>query len=256
MITVHSLLYYVQPWILPPGLNIMLIVLGIIISFFWQRIGKLFIIGGILFLWALCTPIVAYHLIDLLQNQYPLLDPLVLKQESLPDAIVVLGGGDALEAEYRNKHTVSDDTWHRLHYAAYLHEKTHLPIIVSGGKYPGSTESEADLMATTLRDNYHINAAFKEDKSFTTADESKFLLPTLKQHGFNHIFLVTNAWHMPRSVFIFQHTGIKVTPAPMGYFIYGPGYSLISFLPNINSLHASSIAIHEFIGTAWYHLLT
>jgi uncharacterized SAM-binding protein YcdF (DUF218 family) len=59
---------------------------------------------------------------------------------------------------------------------------------------------------------------------------------------------------MPRSVFIFECWGIKVIPAPMGYFVYGPGYALISFLPNMDALKTSSIAVRELIGLSWYHL--
>lgn len=251
--TMYLASHYIQAWVLPPGFNLLLMILGFLIAFFWPLPGKLMIFIGSITLWLLCTPIVAYNLINLLQNQYPLLPVAALTKEK-QDAILVLGGGDAIDAEYGNKHTVSDFTLHRLAYAAYLHHQTNLPIIVSGGKPSGAIDSEADLMANILRDNYHINVTIKENKSFTTADESQLIIPILKQHQFNKIYLVTNAWHMPRSIFIFHRAGIHITPAPMGYFIYGPGYSLLSFFPNMNALYASSLAIHEFIGLAWYRI--
>lgn len=182
-----------------------------------------------------------------------MLQPDTLTNSQSEEAIVVLGGGDMIEAEYGNKRTVSDYTLHRLKYAVFLHDKTKLPIIVSGGKADAALASEADLMADVLQNDYHIPSVIKEGLSLTTADESKLIASLLKQHHFNRIYLVTNAWHMPRSVYIFQCAGIKVTPAPMGYFLYGPGYALISFLPNIDALYASSIAIHEYIGLTWYH---
>lgn len=252
--TMFALSHYMQPWLLPPGLNILLVVLGLCIWCYWPTVGKIISIVGFISLWLLSTPIVAYNMIDILQNKYAMLQPDSLDNSQPDDAIVVLGGGDSVEAEYGYKHTVSDFTLHRLKYTAYLHNKTHLPIIVSGGKSNGSMDAEADLMDSLLQDNYNIKADIKEDKSLTTADESKYIASILKQKQFHGIYLVTNAWHMPRSVFIFQCLGIKVTPAPMGYYVYGPGYALISFLPNMDALYASSIAIHEFMGLFWYHL--
>ena len=135
-----------------------------------------------------------------------------------------------------------------------MHQKTNLPIIVSGGKPKGYLSSQADLMATVLKNNYHLTSSLKEDKSRNTADESHFLSSLLKHNHLNTIYLVTNAWHMPRSVFIFQCAGIKVLPAPMGYYLYGPRYSVLSFFPNKDALYASVVALHEYIGLFWYHL--
>lgn len=252
--TLYSFTHLIQPWLLPPGINILAIALGLLLMYRWPTIGKTLCIIGMISIWLLSTPIVAYHLIALLQDKYPMLQPSKLDQGQPHDAIVVLGGGDTIEAEYGNKRTVSDFTLHRLNYAAYLHKKNNLPIIVSGGRSIPSIDSQADLMANVLRDNYNIKVELKEDQSLTTADESKAIASLMKQHRLHHIYLVTNSWHMPRSIFAFQCAGVKVTPAPMGYFVYGPNYTLISYLPNIDALYASSIAIHEFIGLIWYNI--
>ncbi len=251
--TIYPLSHLMQPWMLPPGLNLLMIITGIGIGYYWQKLGKWIVVIGCMSLWLLSAPIVAYNLIDLLQNQYPILQADQLKISASQDAIVILGGGDTVEAEYGDKHTVSDFTLHRIDYGAYLYQKTHLPVIVSGGKTLGAQQSEADLMAKVLKDDFNITVNLKEDKSFSTADEGKLIASLLKQHGFKIIYLVTDAWHMPRSVFIFRCAGVKVIPAPMGQYVYGPGYALISYLPNIDALYASSLAIHEWIGLAWYH---
>lgn len=252
--TMYSLSHFIQLGLLPPGINILFIILGMCVWFFHRITGSIILMTGIVSLWVLSTPIVAYHYVNLLQNQYPLLNDEMLTADNNHDAILVLGGGDMTEVEYHNARTVSDFTLHRLKYAAYLHDKTHLPIIVSGGKTIASLDSEADLMAKILQDNYDIPVTIKESNSMTTADESRYILSILKQHDINRVYLVTNAWHMPRSVYIFECAGVNVTPAPMGYFSYGPGYALISYLPNIDALYASSIAMHEYIGMLWYRL--
>lgn len=127
-----------------------------------------------------------------------------------------------------------------------------MPIIVSGDKSDSS--DTADLMSIVLQINFNAQINLKKDKGLNTADESKLIAPLLKQQGFHHIYLVTNAWHMPRSVYIFKHAGIDVIPAPMGYIKGQDNYSYKSFMPNVEALFASSVAIHEFIGLAWYHL--
>ena len=250
--SLNNLSHLLQPWLLPPGINILILLIGIFIYFFSRKTGMIITLTGILSLWLLSTPFVAYHMIAVFQNKYAMLQPANLDKPDSQDAIVVLGGGDAVEAEYGNKHTVSDATMHRLQYAAYLQNTTHLPIIVSGGKYLAYPETEADLMAGILHDNYNITVAFKEGKSVNTADEGKYIAALLLEHHIQHVYLVTNAWHMPRSVAIFQRSGIHVTPAPMGYYVYGPGYAFISLLPNIHALMASSVALHEYIGMLWY----
>jgi uncharacterized SAM-binding protein YcdF (DUF218 family) len=246
--------HLLQPWILPPGINILLIVCGMLIACRLRKSGICILLIGIMSLWMLSAPIVAYNFIDLLQTQYPILNLEQLRKNKLADAIVILGGGDTVEAEYGNKRTVSDFTFHRIEYAVYLHRNTKLPIIVSGGSERGASESEADLMANVLKNDFNIAASIKEDQSHTTADESQFIAMILKKKHFKTIYLVTDAWHMPRSVYIFKCAGIDVVPAPMGQYIYGPGYALISYLPNIDALHASSLAMHEWIGLMWYRM--
>jgi uncharacterized SAM-binding protein YcdF (DUF218 family) len=247
--------HYLQPWILPPGLNILLLSIGIMLYAISARtVGTLIGIAGLISLWLFSAPITAYKMIGFLQDQYPLLSTQSVDSLPAADAIVVLGGGDTKDAEYGDKYRVSDFTMHRVDYAAYLHKKTNLPVIVSGGKIHGAQESTAELMDTYLQDRYQLKATLKEDQSLTTADESRLLAPLLKANRFATVYLVTNAWHMPRSVFTFRQAGINVIPAPMGYYLYGPDYTLLSFFPNKEALYASALAIHEYIGLAWYFI--
>lgn len=243
-----------QVWILPPGINFLLVILGCFFLRYSRIIGKTLIISGIVSLWLLSMPIIAYNLINFLQNKYAILTKNDIKTPKPHGIIIVLGGGDTIRAEYANKRTVSDFTAHRINYAVYLHQHTKLPILLSGGRHPRANKSEATLMQDFLWDNYKLTAKYIENNSLTTADESRFILPILNKNRLNEVYLVTNAWHMPRSVYIFQCRGIKVIPAPMGHYIYGPGYSWISFLPNMDALAVASIAMHEFIGLVWYYL--
>lgn len=245
--------HLIEPWILPPGINILIILLGIILIILGlRRTGKFIGLIGFISLWLLSTPIIAYRLLSILQNQYPLLS-LTAENKNVSQLIIVLGGGDKILKEFGFKHTVSDNTLHRLDYAAYLSRELHLPILVSGGRYSIAAYTEADLMTDVLKDNLNITPKFKEDKSSNTADQSLYIQPILKENKINHVYLVTDAWHMPRSIYIFHCRGIDAIPAPMGYIENGSGYSIVNFFPSIHALSASTIAFHEYMGLLWYH---
>ncbi len=249
-----TLSHYMQPWILPPGINFFLIALGFLFWFYSKWVGRVLMMVGVVSLWLFSLPIVAYYLIDILQNQYPILSENDFHHPSREAVILVLGGGDRIQAEYGNKLTISDATLQRLNYAVFLQKKMHLPLILSGGKPHESLASEAELMAAVLWDQFKIKPIGIENKSSNTEDESRYVKSLLKQDGFKTVYLVTNAWHMPRSVEIFQCAGMQVVPAPMGHILYGPGYASISYFPNMQALYTSSIAMHELIGLMWYRI--
>lgn len=241
--------HFLQAFFLPPGLNLLLGLLGLLAWRFSQTFSLTLIVFSFTSLWLLSTPIIAWNLIERLQRQHPVLKLDKPKEKS---AIVVLGGGHGKSPEYLSNQTVSFDTLARLQYAAYLYEKTQLPIIVSGGNH------EADVMMQVLKENFKIPAQWEETESINTADEAKFLIPILKQHDIKTIYLITNAWHMPRSIYIFnlffKPAGLQVIPAPTRYEILDKPLHLFNYLPSLGALNTSSIALHEYIGMVWYQI--
>lgn len=252
---IHHVSHFIQSWLFPPGLIIVLGLLGFLLWRRWRMAAKTVIIFAFVILWLLSTPIIAWSLIDILQRQYPVLEMDKLSKQN-GGAIVVLGGGEAKAPEYDIKEAVSDPTLSRLHYSGYLYDKTHLPIVVSGGNPEGLSHAEADLMQKVLRDDFKIPVNLKESKSNNTAEEAKFLLPILKANKIHYIYLVTHAWHMPRSmrVFnqIFDQADIKIIPAPMGFVTLDTQKGLFNYLPSLGALNTSVIAMHEYIGMVWY----
>lgn len=243
--------HFIQAWILPPGLNLILILCGVAL---WRKarlFSQFLLYFAIVSLWLLSTPWVAGVLIDRIQHQYPVLTTTALSNQNNKSAIVVLGGGLGKAREYHHEHGVSQDTLSRLQYAAYLYDTTHLPVIVSGSKL------EAVAMQTVLQEHFKIPVHWQENQSRNTADEAKFILPILKEHGINNIYLITHAWHMPRSMFVFNKMllkeGIKVISAPTR-FVGQNEDVLFDFIPSLSALNTSTIALHEYIGLFWYGL--
>ena len=246
-----------QPWILPPGINLLLAVIGYLIFQYSKPIGKCIITLACVSLWLFCTPLIAQLLINHLQNQYPVLYISQLSTQN-SSAIIVLGGGHEVSVEYKDGYVLCDDTEDRLHYAAYLYHKTHFPIIVSGGAADKSTPSEAELMRKDLKNYFNITSVLKEDKSTDTKDEANLMVQILKDHHIKIAYLVTNAWHMPRAMYAFNYafanTSIKIIAAPTGYIGFTPNQGIMHYLPAYKALDISATAMHEYVGILAYRL--
>ena len=75
----------------------------------------------------------------------------------------------------------------------------------------------------------------------------------LQAAGIRRVYLVTHAWHMPRSVLVFEKAGLEVIPAPTRFVSRAtPEWS--DFLPTARAFSTSYYAIHEGLGLLWTHL--
>ena len=74
--------------------------------------------------------------------------------------------------------------------------------------------------------------------------------PILKEHSIHSIYVVTSAWHMRRALLAFADTGISVTAAPT--YFERASTDIIDFVPATSAWAASYLALHEWIGCAWY----
>ncbi|OGT39877.1 MAG: hypothetical protein A3E81_01790 [Gammaproteobacteria bacterium RIFCSPHIGHO2_12_FULL_36_30] len=249
--------HFLQIWILPPGLNLLLMGVGLIFLTRTQYLGKsLIAISGISF-WLFCTPAVAQLLINYLQEQYPRLQVgQITKKKS--SAIIVLGGGHTISTETSSGYILSGSTEFRLRYAVYLYRHTHFPIIVSGGATHKSSPAESHFMKVEMKNYFKTPVAWQENQSINTRDEGNLMVPILEKHNIRIAYLITNAWHMPRAMYTFhysfRHTDIKIIAAPMGYSTFQRNQGVLNFLPSLGGLDTSELAIHEYIGILAYRL--
>jgi len=237
-------------FLLPP-LNLLLIgLVGLIISRSQPRTGRILVISSFMLLWLCSTPYFSDSAIHLLENQARVVN---LKSQTA-DAIVVLGGGTYFHApEFDGDDTVKSQTLVRLRYAAKLQRETGKPILVTGGKPLGNSSSEAQQMKSVLEKDFHVPVQWIEGSSDNTLENARFSYTLLHKAGIKRIYLVTHAWHMPRSVMAFQAAGFEVVPAPLAFTtLYKT--NLLSFIPNAESLNNSAIFMHELIGLLWYRL--
>jgi uncharacterized SAM-binding protein YcdF (DUF218 family) len=130
-----------------------------------------------------------------------------------------------------------------------LQRQTQLPLLVSGGAPDGAGESEAVLMARSLKEDFGIEARWVESDSINTYQNASLSAQFLRKENIQQIFLVTDAIHMPRARWAFEHAGLRVVPVP-GQFVA----SNARLIPNAQSLKNSHYAIHEWLGLLVYRL--
>ncbi len=247
----------IESVILPPGILLLTGAAGLLLLKKKPRTGYALAGGALLMLFLLSIPAVSLLLIGSLENNWPALTDRQLARPSA-QAIVVLAGGRKLNAPEYGTDTVSHFSLSRIRYAAWLYQRTHLPIIASGGIVlsRGKT-SEAALMAQVLRQEFRIPHVQTEELSRTTRENAIHIQTLLENQNINRIYLVTHAFHMPRAVTTFAARGIEVIPAPTD-FINNPTSetrTFLDYLPHPGALQSSYLALREYVGMLWYHLI-
>ena len=239
----------VSAFLLPP-LNLLLATLaGLLITRSHPRLGRMLLVGSFALLWLCFTPYFAEGVLHLLEGQSKAVDT----QAQSADAIVVLGGGTYFSAPEYGADTVGNGTLARLRYAAKLQHETGKPILVTGGKPLGNNLSEAQQMKSVLEQEFKTPVRWTEDVSDNTLENARYSYQLLQKAGIKRIYLVTHAWHMPRSILAFQSAGFDVVPAPTA-FTTRYRTDLLSFIPNAGALGSSWVFMHEAIGLLWYRL--
>lgn len=241
--------YILKGIFLPPGGFIFLLIAGLLLLRKFRRTATGLLSVTVIAMYITSTSVFADWLTRKLET-YPALDQQTIINSGA-DAIVVLGAGRYPGAPEYGGDTVSGKALDRLRYGVRLHRITGLPMIVSGGSVFGEASPEAELMKQSLKDDFRISLVWAEGKSRNTAENAFFTKDLLDKHGVKKVFLVTHAWHMPRSVEIFQHAGVDVIPAPTK-FSTNTGNKILRWLPN--SFKGTRMALHEIIGRLWYRL--
>ena len=241
---------FIAAFLLPPLSLLLLLALGILLLYRRPKSAKILILAAFGLLWIASTPYFAEGALHLLEAQTTPLD--ISRQDA--DAIVILGGGTYFHApEYAGQDTIGDGTLIRLRYGAKLQRDTGKPILVTGGKPLGNSISEAQQMRIALEQDFRVPVRWTEDESDNTFDNAHNSFRILQQANIRKIYLVTHAWHMPRSAGIFRRAGFEVVEAPTAYTTRYKT-DLLSFLPQAAALHDSKIFVHEVIGLLWYRV--
>jgi uncharacterized SAM-binding protein YcdF (DUF218 family) len=239
--------------LLPPGVLVVIALLGFLIQVKWRWIGITIIGLSVAALFVLSNTHTGRQLLNGLEAHYKALPPLTPEEaRAQAEAIVVLGGGRYHAAPEYGGDTVDRYTLERLRYAARLQRQTGLPILVSGGAFGGG-RAEAELMREVLEKDFGAKVKWVESRSNTTYENAVNSKLILSEAGVRRVYLVTHAWHMARAEWSFVESGLLATPAPMGFTTPAPDdHSPLGYLPSGGGLRLSSQALHERLGLFWY----
>jgi len=237
--------------LLPPGGLILLLLISLL--FIRGVFGKLLLTLSLVTFYLLSTPIVSTNLLAGLE-QHIFVSPEEIVA-SKAEALVVLGGGIYEEGPEYGGNTIKGTTLERVRYVAWLHKRTNLPIIVSGGGIDPELPPESKLASQVLKEEFGCKVLATEDKSKNTWENALFTSRVLNTNEINKVALVTHAWHMPRALSAFKQNRVDVIAAPT---IFSKGRKSLTdgkledWLPDDKGLSNSYTALHEHVGMAWY----
>ncbi len=244
---------FISSWILPPGLIIVFLIITTIFLF-QKKVKKGLFLSVItaIFVYFLSIEPVKNLLLYPLETEYPF-------PESLKDlkceAIVVLGGGIRRGSpDYYGKAAPTETTLKRL-FMAYRVWKVHKkPIIVSGGNvFYNNGETEADVMEKTLIQlGVPKKYIIKENGSRNTYENVQNIKRILEEKDINFVCLITSAYHMPRSIYVFYAFHINALPVPTDYLIDKRPTGWYSFIPKADYFYGSFRALKEYLGIFYY----
>lgn len=173
-----------------------------------------------------------------------------VSDRSEPTAIVILSG-DAIRVENQVDLDPGPLTLDRIRAGAALARRTGLPILVSGGAIPNATSTLAQMMSTSLRDDFRLASRWEESRSRDTWENAEFTALILREAGIKRIYLVTHDWHMRRSLLAFRHFGLDPVPVSVRP-PYTPNFSWRRLIISPVAWFNSFIALHEWVGLTYY----
>ena len=249
----QEIVIIIKSLILPPG---GLILLGLVSLLFSRRLfGKILLSLTLVLFYLLSTPFMATNLMAGLERHIFLTPEEILANKA--EAIVVLAGGRYDDAPEYGGDSIKGLLLERVRYAAWLHKRTNLPIIVTGGGADKQRIPEAKLAGQVLKEEFGSKVLATEDNSKNTWENALFTSKLLKSHGIKKVALVTHAWHMPRAMRVFRLNRIDTIAAPT---IFTSGRATVTrslrhdWLPDSKALRNSYYALHEYLGMAWYRV--
>lgn len=249
-------------FIYPVGLVTWLTVLTLV---FWKKRGLslTFLLIAFAVLLIAGNKYIATGLARTLEWQYP-----PLPDGSTADVIVVLGGGTEPDVNPRKMIEVNS-AGDRVLYAVKLYQSGVAPVLLlSGGDIDflyDSPSTPADDMAA-LMDMLGIprEQMLIQNTSLNTEQDAEFSCTLIKENGFQSVILVTSAFHMPRSVALFEARGCQVTPAPVDFSVTTDSWDalshptveefIVNLLPSYTHISSVTKTMKEYLGMIYYHL--
>ena len=224
------------------------LLLGLVALVFWRlqwsRGSFCTVLLAFGWLYLCSTSFFANYLSGTLEREFP---PHDVASIAPADAIVLLGGalrGDTQMGTLVDLNQRAD----RLVHAVVLFKAGKAPLIVATGGGVEGARTEAEQMRELLEVmGVPAERIVLESESRNTHDNAVYSAQLLRELGLERILLVTSAYHMRRSVALFEAQGLEVIPAPTDYQRLVSAQVLPGWLPSVSNLYQSTDALHELV---------
>lgn len=238
----------------PSNLLISLILLGLILSF-WTRTRQVGL--GVALFFTLATiglgllPVANYILLPL-EERFP-----PYKDVGRPvDGIILLGGAvEASESAARGSIVANESSERVLETIRLARRYPEARILISGGGGTvfGDGAAEAPIIAAFLQSlGIKASRLVVEDRSRTTYENAVYSRDLAKPREGERWLLVTSAWHMPRSVGVFDKAGFPVIPYPVDFRTAGGMAGQRPFAFVSDGLRRLDVGAKEWAGLIGY----
>ena len=241
-------LHKILPFIISPlGLTLILLILSI---FIYRRI--LVLVSLFILLISSNTFISNYLLLNL-ENPYK---PIEIKTTKNTDAIIVLSGMIHQVGDNKiNKYEWRDPDRFFAGIELLNNNKANF-IVFTGGSLPWTKNWKSEgviLKEKAIELGINPNNILVTNNVQNTFQESVEVLKLLK-YG-SSITLVTSAFHMKRSKYLFEKQGFKVIPYPVDFKVSNSNNTILDYMPNLSALKNTSLFIRENIGRFYYKII-
>jgi uncharacterized SAM-binding protein YcdF (DUF218 family) len=252
----------VAPLFAPVTLILEFLLIGLVLLWLTkiQKTGKAIMTFGAIVLAILSYGSFSDLLLIPLERQY---HPLIIESAdgglSSPDSIhsvkwiVLLGGGHVADPGIPVTSQISNESLTRLVECVRIHRLiTGSKIILSGGAvYDSSSEASTFAKVAEIL-NVNARDIVLDDLSRDTEEQAQNIRSIV---GHDRFVLVTSAYHMPRSMAIFEKAGLNPIPAPTDHLVKGRQMkSPEDFYPSSMGLFKAEHAMHEYLGLLWLRM--
>ena len=242
--------YALIPFLLPPGIFIIFLILSAL-WFSFQQNRKAVIVNLLIgfLMWALSITPVSNAMFRVLESNFN------VPGDPQGDVIILLGGGVYDRApDMSGEGIPSEEMLYRIVTAARLQKSLQVPIIVSAGTVFRHIKVEAPIVRRFLFDlGVPDNKIIMEAESRDTLQNAKNSREICLRSGYKTPILVTSAFHLKRAIMAFKKAGIEVLPFPSRFRSWeNRQYGWNDYLPG--SFAGVSIVIREYLGLLFYKI--
>ncbi len=238
------IIFKILQWFLvPSGFIFIFLIVGLILIFRKKRklkkIGKIFLAVGVaLFYFFSITPVTDL-ILSPLENRY---QPIEIEDLDKANTVVLLLGG-------KESDVLRASEIFRIYNLQEMIYNLQPTVIISGDDPLGTQEEEANnLKMYLIERGISSENIILEDQSRNTKESAENIKKMIGKEPF---FLVTSAYHMPRSMEVFERIDAKPIAAPCD-FKKENVYNVLDFFPDAKNIRNTDLAFHEYFGIIFY----